>query len=71
MGSVVLDKFWVLVFLCIPNAVLPTRRLLPMLQPGSAADDIVDAVRTNQVTVTLPGAVRYLLPLKRQVSCPR
>ncbi|KAK3923806.1 Epidermal retinol dehydrogenase 2 [Frankliniella fusca] len=39
-------------------------RLLPMLEPGQAADDIVDAVRTNQVTVTLPGSVRYLLPLK-------
>ncbi|XP_034245069.1 epidermal retinol dehydrogenase 2 [Thrips palmi] len=39
-------------------------RLMPMLEPARAADDIVDAVRTNQVTVTLPGSIRYLLPLK-------
>ncbi|KAJ1521233.1 hypothetical protein ONE63_002918 [Megalurothrips usitatus] len=39
-------------------------RLMPMLEPGRAAGDIVDAVLTNQVSVTLPGAVRYMLPLK-------
>ncbi|KAE8746212.1 hypothetical protein FOCC_FOCC007084 [Frankliniella occidentalis] len=38
-------------------------RLLPMLEPGQAADDIVDAVLTNQVTVTLPGS-----PLPQQAE---
>lgn len=39
-------------------------RLLPMLEPNYVADRITLAVQKNQVFITLPDAVRMLLPLK-------
>ncbi|XP_015606795.1 short-chain dehydrogenase/reductase family 16C member 6 [Cephus cinctus] len=44
------------------NGVKP--RLLPMLEPEYVAEEIVAGILTNQINVTLPGSVRFLLPLK-------
>ncbi|XP_066588097.1 estradiol 17-beta-dehydrogenase 11-like [Prorops nasuta] len=39
-------------------------RLMSMLQPEYVAEEIVHGILTNQINVTLPSSVRYLLPLK-------
>lgn len=43
-------------------------RMLPMLEPDVVAKRIVTAIKTNEVTVVMPRAARYLLPLKRYVQ---
>ncbi|XP_076766781.1 estradiol 17-beta-dehydrogenase 11 [Xylocopa sonorina] len=39
-------------------------RLMPMLEPEYVAQQVVSGILVNEVFVVLPGAVRYLLPLK-------
>nr|XP_034175829.1 estradiol 17-beta-dehydrogenase 11 [Osmia lignaria] len=39
-------------------------RLMPMLEPEYVAEEVVSGILVNQINVVLPGAVRYLLPLK-------
>ncbi|XP_043264540.1 estradiol 17-beta-dehydrogenase 11 [Colletes gigas] len=39
-------------------------RLMPMLEPDYVADQVVSGILVNQINIVLPGAVRYLLPLK-------
>ncbi|KAK0178538.1 hypothetical protein PV327_007419 [Microctonus hyperodae] len=39
-------------------------RLIAMLEPEYVAEEIVSAILTNEINVTLPRSTRYLLPLK-------
>lgn len=38
-----------------------------MLEPEYVAEEIVSAILTNEINVTMPRSTRYLLPLKRYV----
>ncbi|KAK0081002.1 hypothetical protein PV326_007901 [Microctonus aethiopoides] len=39
-------------------------RLIAMLEPEYVAEEIVSAILTNEINVTMPRSTRYLLPLK-------